>query len=336
MLINNLNNNKYFKLKDFLKLMPEKNPISNKIKISKKFEEHYRELLKQDYQKFIEYSFSYLRRSIRINTLKIDKEIELKRLKNKLTLTQIPWCEEGYWVNDKDNQRFDFGNLLDHQLGYFYLQESASMIPAVVLEPKENMRVLDMCAAPGSKTSQIAQYMKNTGVLIANDLNFSRLKALGSNLQRLGVMNSIITNLSGNYFNNPEFDRVLVDAPCSGTGTIRKSYKVLDMWSPGLIKKFSSIQKKLILSGFDALKTGGVMVYSTCTLEPEENEFVVDWLLKNRTNAKLLNINLKINRSKPILEWKSTKLNTEISKVLRIHPQDNDSEGFFVAKITKL
>jgi len=314
---------------------PEKNPISRKVKISAKFEERYRKLLGERYDEFIEYSFAYLRRCIRINTLKVDFDYGVERLKKKLKLISIPWCKQGFWVEDKQKERYDFGNMLEHQLGYFYLQEAASMIPAIALDVEENMKILDMCAAPGSKTSQIAQYMNNTGVLIANDVSFSRIKALGANLQKLGVFNEIISNLSGNRFNKSEFDRVLVDAPCSGTGTIRKSFKVLDMWSPNLVRKFSHIQKNLIKSGFESLKTGGIMVYSTCTQEPEENEAVVTWLLENFNNAKLMDINLEINRSSALIEWEDMKFHKSISKCLRIYPQDNDSEGFFVAKICK-
>jgi tRNA (cytosine49-C5)-methyltransferase len=314
---------------------PEQNPISKKIKITKKFEERYRELLGDRYDEFVEYSFAYLRRCVRLNTLKIDFDVAVERLKKKLKLIPIPWCEVGFWVEDKEKERYDFGNMIEHQLGYFYLQEAASMIPAIVLDIDEGMKVLDMCAAPGSKTSQIAQYMDNTGVLIANDISFARLKALGANLQKLGVFNGVITNLNGAYYNKPEFDRVLVDAPCSGTGTIRKSFKVLDMWSPGLVKKFSHIQKNLIKTGFNALKSGGVMVYSTCTQEPEENEAIVTWLLENFKNAELMDIELKIKRSPALTKWQNLKFHKDISKCLRIYPQDNDSEGFFVAKIRK-
>ncbi len=314
---------------------PEQNPISKKLKISNKFEEHYRSILGDRYDEFIEYSFSYLRRCIRINTLKIDFDEAKERLSKKLKMIPIPWCKEGFWVEDKQKERYDFGNMLEHQLGYFYLQEAASMIPAIVLDVEEKMKVLDMCAAPGSKTSQLAQYMNNTGILIANDVSSARLRALGGNLQKLGVLNSVITNLNGAHFQKEEFDRVLVDAPCSGTGTIRKSFKVLDMWSPGLVKKFSRIQKNLIKAGFSALKPEGVLVYSTCTQEPEENEAIVTWLLEEFPNAKLMDIKLDIKRSPVFKEWKDKTFHKDISKCLRIYPQDNDSEGFFVAKIRK-
>jgi len=314
---------------------PEQNPISKKLKISEKFEKHYKNLLGDRYDEFIEYSFSYLRRCVRINTLKVDFDEAKERLSKKLKMIPIPWCKEGFWVEDKQKERYDFGNMLEHQLGYFYLQEAASMIPAIILDVDEGMKILDMCAAPGSKTSQLAQYMNNTGILIANDVSSSRLRALGGNLQKLGVLNQVITNLNGTYFQKEEFDRVLVDAPCSGTGTIRKSFKVLDMWSPGIIKKFSRIQKNLIKAGFNALKPEGVMVYSTCTQEPEENEAIVTWLLESFENAELMNIKLEIKRSPAFKEWEDKTFHKDISKCLRIYPQDNDSEGFFVAKIRK-
>ena len=315
---------------------PDIHPDSKKIKIKPKFEERYRELLGDKYDEYIEYSFSYLRRCIRINTLKIDLDKAVKRLKQKLKLYPIAWCKEGFWIEDKNKERYDFGNMLEHQLGYFYLQDAASMIPAMVMDLQPGLKVLDMCAAPGSKTSQIAQYMENKGVLVANDRSAARLKALGSNLQKLGVLNELITNLNGGHFSKPEFDRVLVDAPCSGTGTIRKSFKTLDMWSPQLVKKFAFIQESLINSGFKSLKPGGILVYSTCTQEPEENEAVVSWLLKEYENAELMDIDIKINKSPAITEWNNEKFNPAVNKCLRIYPQDNDCEGFFVSKIRKL
>jgi NOL1/NOP2/sun family putative RNA methylase len=219
------------------------------------------------------------------------------------------------------------------------------MIPPVVLDPQPGEIVLDMCAAPGSKTSQIAMYMQNSGLLIANDVSGSRLKALGMNLQRCGVRNAIITMMQENRFHrmikeNPEFkfDKILVDAPCSGTGTIRKSLRTILMWNPLGITKLSKIQKNLIETAYQMLKPGGVMVYSTCTIEPEENESVVSHLLKNHDDAEILDIDsvaLGIKRSPSILKFKDLEIDPEVKKCLRIHPYDNNTEGFFVAKIRK-
>ena len=209
------------------------------------------------------------------------------------------------------------------------------MIPPIVLDPKPGEIVLDMCAAPGSKSSQIAALMKNKGVLIANDYQGIRLAPLGINLQRMGITNSIITLMEGRFFKNFNFDKILVDAPCSGTGTIRKSLKTLRIWNPDMVKRLAGTQRQLIETAFNNLKEGGTMVYSTCSLEPEEDEGVVDYLLDKHDNAKLEEIAINIKRSNSILEFGDNIYSQEIKKCLRLWPQDNDTEGFFVAKIMK-
>jgi NOL1/NOP2/sun family putative RNA methylase len=316
-------------------------PDNEKFAVKPKFEERYKAILGEGYDDFIKYSTSYIRKSIRVNTLKSSVNEIKKRLEKNWILMPIPWCNEGFWIDyraeEKDDKRYDIGNLLEHMLGYIYVQDAASMIPPVVLMPEPLELVLDMCSAPGSKASQIAAMMSNTGVLIANDLQGDRLKALGINLQRTGVSNALITQMPGHKFRYAKlkFDKVLVDAPCSGTGTIRRSLKTLNMWGPHMVKKLASQQKQMIASGFEALKPGGVMVYSTCTMEPGEDEGVVSWLLENYPSARIEEIKLNIKRSLAITEFEGEKYNPEIAKCLRIWPQDNDTEGFFVAKISK-
>ncbi len=305
------------------------------IEIKEAFKERYSKLT--DWEKFKEVSLSYLRRCIRVNTLKMSI-IDLRKRIIDWELTQIPWCKEGFWIEHKgigEAKRRDVGNLVEHNLGYFYVQEAVSMIPPIVLDPKPGERVLDMCAAPGSKASQIAQYMQNKGVLVANDYTGIRLAPLGINLQRCGVSNCIVTRMHGQGFKNFEFDKILVDAPCSGTGTIRKSLKTLRIWNPVMVKRLAGTQKQLIETGFNNLKEGGTLVYSTCSLEPEEDEGVVDFLLNKYDNAKLEEIEIDIKRGKPILEFEDKKYSSEVKKCLRIWPQDNNTEGFFVAKIRK-
>ena len=211
------------------------------------------------------------------------------------------------------------------------------MIPPVILDPKPHEIVLDIAASPGSKTTQIAQYMQNEGILIANDYTVERMKPLSINLQRCGVTNAIITLMEGQWFKRSgiELDKVLVDAPCSGTGTIRKSLKTIGIWNPDMIRRLSTTQKQLIETGFNLIKQDGTLVYSTCSLEPEENEEVVDFLLKKYENAKLEEIKLNLKKSPAILEFEDKKYSEEVKKCLRIWPQDNDTEGFFVAKIKK-
>ncbi len=301
------------------------------------FVEHYKELLGGEYEDFIKASSEYQRKAVRINTLKKSVAEIKKRLEDKWVLEGVPWCAEGFWMKYRDGKRFDIGNTPEHQLGYIYVQDAASMIPVKVLNPLPGELVLDMCAAPGSKTSQIAQEMRNEGLLVANDADGKRLGALGINLQRLGVHNTVITKMEGFHVKKQGegFDKILVDAPCTGTGTIMKTYKVIGMWSYSLIERMKRIQLKLASHAFTLLKPGGVMVYSTCTLEPEENEGVITKLLERNPGAELLDIDFKGKKNKPVLEFKGNKYNPNVNKCLRINPHDNGTEGFFVAKIRK-
>ena len=315
--------------------MPQQIPDSEQLEFKEKFTERYSKLT--DFEEFKKYSLSFLRRSIRVNTIKIPINELKKRLEKSWNLEQIPWCNEGFFIEHIKKERRDIGNLIEHSLGYFYTQEAASMIPPIVLNPTENDIVLDMAASPGSKTTQIAALMNNKGILVANDINSARMKPLSLNVQRCGITNCIVTIMYGQRFRGFEFDRILLDAPCSGTGTIRKSLKTLRIWNPLMVQRLSHTQKNLIDAAFSNLKPRGTLVYSTCSNEPEENEAVIDFLLNKYENAKLEDIRVDgLNRSKPILEFENNNYNEEIKKCLRIWPQDNDTEGFFVAKIKKL
>ncbi len=290
----------------------------------KKFEERYKELT--DLEKFKEASLRPMRKSIRVNTIKTSiKEIK-SRFKN---LEQVPWCKEGFFI---DMQAV--GNTLEHQLGYIYLQGAASMIPPVVLQPKPGDKVLDMCASPGSKTTQMAAMMENKGLIIANDNKIVRLKPLTLNLQRCGVANTVLTRMEGHWFKQ-KFDKILLDAPCSGIGTIRKSYQTIGMWNPNTIKKFGGIQKKLITTAFNCLEEGGEMIYSTCTLEPHEDEAVVNHLLEKFDNAKIEKFNINMKKGTVTTDFEKETYSDEVKKTLKVWPQDNDTEGFYVAKIKK-
>jgi tRNA (cytosine49-C5)-methyltransferase len=276
-----------------------------------------------DIEKFKEYSLKKPRKSIRVNTLKISVK-ELKSRLSNFTLTQIPWCKEGFFIQ---GERTDLGNLLEHQLGYIYIQEASSMIPAQVLDPKDEV-VLDMAAAPGSKTTHSASLMNNSGLIIANELKYDRIKSLSSNLTRCGVSNAVITNQDAINLKGT-FDKILLDAPCSGTGTIRKSPNTIKIWNPNMYRKLSNLQKKLILHAYSLLNKNGTLVYSTCSISPEEDEEVIEFLLE-KTDAKLEKINLNLKSSPCITQ------NKEVKKCLRIWPQDNNTDGFFIAKIRKL
>lgn len=304
-------------------------PYADKFPFKEKFIERYSKLT--DFEEFKRYSTSYLRRCIRVNTLKASVNEVKSRLKENWKLESIPWCKDGFYI---EGERRDIGNTIEHCLGYIYVQEAASMIPAVALMPGRHEVILDMAAAPGSKTTQIASMMENTGIIVANDLQYERIMPLAINLQRCGVCNAIIT-LSNALSIRYKFDKILLDAPCSGTGAIRKSIRTIETWNPGMIKKLSGYQKKLILAAFDNLNENGILVYSTCSLEPEENEEVVDFLLKKR-ECRLEEIKLAIKRSRPVTEFEGRQYNSGIERCLRIWPQDNDTEGFFIARVMKL
>jgi len=291
-----------------------------------------------DWDTFKKYSLSFLRKSIRVNTLKISvKECVNSIEKKGWKLTPIPWCSEGFWIEHTD--RRDVGNLWEYHLGYFYVQESASMIPPLVLCPQLHESVLDMAASPGSKTTQIAAMMENTGVLVANDYKSDRLAALGMNVQRVGATNVIITLMSGQGMRNMAFDKILLDAPCSGTGTIGKSLKTIMMWNPTMVNRLSHQQSQLLENAWTLLKPGGTLVYSTCTLEPPEDEGVISAFLTEHTDAALDVIKESelpgLKRSSAVLSFNGDMYHPDVKHCLRIWPQDNYTEGFFVARLKK-
>lgn len=314
-----------------MKRIPDSDELIARLKPD--FVSRYKELLGNDYEEFIQCSFSFLRRSLRVNTLKIDIESCRKRLENNWKLRQVPWCREGFWI---ESERRDIGNTAEHALGYIYVQEAASMIPPLVLDPRPGETVLDMAAAPGSKTSQMAAMMENKGILVANDIKPDRLKPLGLNLQRCGITNTVMTIGFGQRFREPIFDRILIDAPCSGTGNIRRSLKTVEIWNPSMIRRLAHTQLDLLETAYAALKPNGVVVYSTCSTEPQENEGVISKFLEKHSEAKIENPNLNgIKSAKPILEFDGEKYDERVKECIRLWPQDNDTEGFFVTKIMK-
>ena len=235
------------------------------------------------------------------------------------------------------------GNSLEHLLGYYYIQELASMLPILALSPKQGELFLDLCASPGSKTTQSASFMENKGTIIANEINIQREKILCSNLERCGVANAIVTRKEGEElckrFKQKKiyFDKILVDAPCSGEGTLRSTPKTYLMWNIKTIRGLPRIQKRLCESAFEILKEGGEMVYSTCTHAPEENEEVVDFMLQRFSGEiKIEKVSLPIKARSGMVSWEDKKYDKEIIKCHRIYPQDNDTEGFFLAKFKKI
>jgi NOL1/NOP2/sun family putative RNA methylase len=275
-----------------------------------------------------------LAQSFRINTLKAPRDEILLFLKD-MKAKPLPFYDSGFVVDGKAR----LGNHITHNLGFIYVQEVASMIPVIVLDPQPGEVVLDLCAAPGSKTTQIAQSMENTGLLIANELSRKRIRGLVFNCKRCGLLNEAVISLHGQRIDRvlPHyFDRILIDAPCSAEGTIRKSKAVLYHWGVRNIQTMAKIQKGLIVAGFRALRAGGTLLYSTCTIAPEENEGVVAYLLEKFPEAELMRIHIPRFRTRPgITQWYGETFDKKLELCARILPQDNDTAPFFLAKITK-
>jgi len=229
------------------------------------------------------------------------------------------------------------GKTLEHILGYIYIQGLSSMIPAQILAPTENDIVLDLCAAPGSKTTQLAEMMRNKGTLIANEIQLSRLKALVYNVERMNILNTGIVHQKGELLSKVYqnyFDKILVDAPCSGLGIIQKKEEVVKWWDEKIVKNLSELQIKLLVSAIKMLKPGGEIVYSTCTLTAEENEFVLNKVL-SKYPVKLIDINPSVKNINAFTSYKDENFNNDLLKGKRILPWETNSDGFFVSKLRK-
>ena len=217
--------------------------------------------------------------ALRINTLKFE-ENEFDR---EFHFNKHKYVLEGRIYNKNENP---MGKIALHNAGAYYIQEPSAMMVGDLLDINENEVVLDLCAAPGGKSTHIAQKMKNTGLLVANEISGTRVKALSENIERLGVKNCVVTNENSNFFAKRfkgYFDKVIVDAPCSGLGMWRKNDGSKEDWSMEKVNSLLDIQKQLILDAYECLKMGGTLSYSTCTFTKEENEEI---LIKYITNTK--------------------------------------------------
>lgn len=299
----------------------------------------------EDFKKYIKSLEKPPLKSIRCNTLKISPEKLVNRLKNKNWKIKQPFLDyPELIIIESELNPGELGRTIEHLLGYYYVQDIASFLPALSLNIKPNEKVIDLAAAPGSKTSQIANKMENKGLLIVNDVSLGRIKILSSNLERCGVTNEVIIKENAIYLCkklkklNYKFNKILLDAPCSGEGTLNSNYKTGFMWNLKTIKKLSFLQKNLIKNAIDLLEKNGEIVYSTCTHSPEENEEIIDYALKeykDKITIKEPVLPKEIISRKGILKWKNKKYDSEIEKCKRIYPQDNQTEGFFIAKLKK-
>lgn len=268
---------------------------------------------------------------IRVNTLKISVEAFQNRA--PFPVQRVPHCPEGFIVSSEDST----GKHPFHAAGLYYVQEPSAMFPAQVLAARPGEKILDLCAAPGGKTTQIAAMMKNRGLLVANEIHPRRVKALTENIERMGIANTVVTNESpqklAEHFRG-FFDRILVDAPCSGEGMFRKDPQAACHWSPEMVKANGERQRKLLENAAALLKEGGTLVYSTCTFSPEENERVVESFLKDCPEMEIVPVVHRDGVEPGRPEWGETRC-PELARTARLWPHRLAGEGHFTAKFVK-
>ena len=277
---------------------------------------------------------------IRTNTLRTHRRDLAQALINRgVTLEPVgKWSKVGLQVFESN---VPLGATPEYLAGHYILQAASSFLPCMALDPQENERVLDMAAAPGGKTTYMAAMMKNTGFIMANDPNRARAKGLIGNIHRLGARNVIVSNHDAREFPKPMggFDRVLLDAPCSGTGVIAKDPSVKTNKTELDFMQLPHIQKQLLLAAIDSVnhssKTGGYIVYSTCSVTVEENEQVVQYALSRRPNVKLVETGLAFGKE-GFTSFMGKKFDSKMKLTRRYYPHAYNVDGFFVAKFQKI
>ncbi|MGY5876606.1 MAG: RsmB/NOP family class I SAM-dependent RNA methyltransferase [Candidatus Thorarchaeota archaeon] len=275
-----------------------------------------------------------VRTSIRANTLKTSIDEFQERLQKRgVNLESVPWLEEGFFA---DFSRHTPGSLFEHMMGHYYVQGVPSMTVVRALDPQPGEIVFDLASAPGGKTTHIAQRMENSGLVISIESDRQRINSLESNILRCGVTNSLILRGDVRKLDQLEIipDKILLDAPCSGEGLIaldpsRKTSKTM-----ADIRYCATRQDEMIEAALNMLPTGGTLVYSTCSIAPEENEFVIDELLRKRDDFKVIPIELDFGIP-AYTDPYGVQLHKSLELARRFLPQKHGLEGFFIIRMTK-
>ena len=292
------------------------------MKLPSTFTSQMQDILQDEFDSFLESYDKMPHNGLRVNTLKITpQEFEQKF---SSPLEPVPWIENGFIYQEQGVSRHPY-----YYAGLYYLQEPSAMTPANRLEVKPGDYVLDLCAAPGGKATELGSRLRGQGLLVANDLSNSRAKALLKNLELAGIPNIYVTS------ENPEkmvslfpvfFDKILVDAPCSGEGMFRKEPKMIGYWEENGPEYYSKIQKELILQAADMLRPGGKLLYSTCTFSTLENEDTIQWLLDKRPDMHLV----------PMQGYPGFASGQKgLKECVRIFPHRMEGEGHFLALLEK-
>lgn len=309
--------------------------------IPEEFKNRMKHMLGEEYEAFLSCYERPEYRALRLNTQKAEKERFLGRM--PFPLTPVPWNENGFYYDRTDAP----GKHPYHEAGVYYIQEPSAMAPAKYLEAEPGERILDLCAAPGGKSTQIAADMKGSGLLFCNEIHPARAKILSENIERMGMIHAVVTNetperLSEHFFDY--FDRILVDAPCSGEGMFRKNEESLSEWSKENITLCAARQDRILHCAASMLKPGGRLVYSTCTFAPEENEGSILRFLVSHPEFDTVCAPVFAGMENGSADWYtqaspdadvSDRLKDCVNRTIRLWPHKLNGEGHFVAVLEK-
>ena len=269
--------------------------------------------------------------ALRINPLKTERDTFLQQA--PFSLNRVPWTTNGYYYSGNDQP----GRHPYHEAGVYYIQEPSAMAPAEYLMAEPGERILDLCAAPGGKSSQIACSMQGEGLIVCNEIHPARAKILSENIERMGVCNALVTNetpqkLSDNF--REYFDRILVDAPCSGEGMFRKNEDACDEWSPENVENCAARQAEILDCAAEMLKPGGRLVYSTCTFAPTENEGSISRFLERHPEFSILPVEKKDGMMPGVPAWTEHPADG-LEHTIRLWPHHLKGEGHYLAVLQK-
>ncbi len=285
----------------------------------------------EEYQAFLKSYGEPKKQALRLNPLKGDSGRFLELC--PFSLTRVPWEENGYYFDSEDRP----GKHPFHEAGVYYIQEASAMAPVPFLAAKPGERILDLCAAPGGKSTQIAAAMQGEGILVCNEYNRKRAEILAENIERMGVANAIVVNHDSAQLSElfpGYFDRILVDAPCSGEGMFRKNEEAVTEWSPENVELCAERQDEILDQAAIMLHDGGRLVYSTCTFAPAEDEGSVQRFLDRHPEFSLLTVEMPEGMEPGRKEWAEGG-SDELSKTIRLWPHKLMGEGHFLAVLQK-
>lgn len=301
-------------------------------KLPKRYCEYMKELLGEEYNEYIGSLSERACTAFRVNTGKIS--VEQWKERNPFSVTEIPWTENGFYY---DGEKASLSKHPYYYAGLYYIQEPSAMIPASVLPVEEGDRVLDLCAAPGGKATELGAKLNGKGLLVANDISVSRTRALVKNLQFAGICNAVVTaeepeRLASVFMEY--FDKILVDAPCSGEGMFRREPGMIKDWTEKGPEYYAPIQKQILREAYKMLKPGGKLVYSTCTFSLKEDEEVVQWMMTEYPDMHICPVERRKGFSDGMPEFLENG-SSDLKYCIRIFPHRTEGEGHFAVLLQK-